>query len=141
MLSENLFRKLGIRAGDTILLIDSPLGVVKLLEQIAPPGVLFSQNLDDQPFDQILFWPHQLGALKHRMVQLANIIDPAGAIWLIIPKKKDAPARGISFAWEDMQLEALQTDLVDNKIASFSETDYATRSFGRSFGTSTCKDV
>ncbi len=126
-LSENLFHKLNIQAGNTIYLLDPRPGIVEVLEVSAPPGVLFSEDLTEQPFDQILFWPKQLEALSDQIAQMANIITPAGAIWLIIPKKKYTIARGISFSWEAMQAEALQTDLVDNKIASFSETDYATR--------------
>jgi hypothetical protein len=35
--------------------------------------------------------------------------------------------RGIDFSWEAMQAAGLETDLVDNKVASFSEEDYGTR--------------
>jgi hypothetical protein len=59
--------------------------------------------------------------------RLQSEIVPNGAIWAVIPKKKFAPAHGIAFSWSEMQAAALQTDLVDNKEASFSEEEYGTR--------------
>jgi hypothetical protein len=46
---------------------------------------------------------------------------------VIIPKKKFASERGIDFTWEEMQAAALQTDLVDNKVAAINEQENATR--------------
>ena len=44
-----------------------------------------------------------------------------------MPKKKYALRRGIDFSWEEMQAAGLQTDLVDNKVASITGEDYGTR--------------
>ena len=44
-----------------------------------------------------------------------------------MPKKKYARQRGIDFTWEELQAAGLQTDLVDNKIASLTEEEYGTR--------------
>jgi hypothetical protein len=45
----------------------------------------------------------------------------------VIPKKPFARARGVELSWEALQAAGLQTDLVDNKIASISDQEYATR--------------
>jgi hypothetical protein len=44
-----------------------------------------------------------------------------------MPKKKYADRRGVSYTWEQLQAAGLQTDLVDNKVASITEEDYGTR--------------
>jgi hypothetical protein len=44
-----------------------------------------------------------------------------------MPKKAFAAGRGVSFSWEEMQAEGLRGDLVDNKVASITATDYGTR--------------
>jgi hypothetical protein len=75
----------------------------------------------------LLFWPSRLEGLVERFAQLQWQIVPEGAIWAVIPKKPFARARGIAFTWEAMQLAGLQTDLVDNKIATLSAEEYATR--------------
>lgn len=59
--------------------------------------------------------------------RLQGAIEPDGAVWAVIPKKKFARARGIDFSWEALQAAGLQTDLVDNKVVSVSEETYATR--------------
>ena len=126
-LSENLFKKLNIQPGDRVLLINPPEGMRNLLEANAPPGVEFSLQNTGEVFDGILLWPNTLSGLDAHLTELAYRILSKGAIWLVIPKKKFAPARGIHFTWLEMQQTALNTDLVDNKEVSFSETDYATR--------------
>jgi len=46
---------------------------------------------------------------------------------VVIPKKPFAQTRGIDFSWSELQEAALRTDLVDNKVASLSVEEYATR--------------
>ena len=93
----------------------------------APDGVNFVRGLDEARCDLVLFWPDEPAGLEERFRQLQARIDPAGAVWAIIPKKKFARARGNSLTWEQLQAAALRTDLVDNKIASVSEQEYGTR--------------
>ena len=52
---------------------------------------------------------------------------PDGSLWVVTPKKAFAARHNIAFSWEEMQAAALSTDLVDNKIASISGEEYATR--------------
>jgi hypothetical protein len=65
--------------------------------------------------------------MTEELAALQFNIVPDGAIWVVIPKKKFAAKRGIAFSWEEMQAAGLQTDLVDNKVATVSEEDYGTR--------------
>ena len=45
----------------------------------------------------------------------------------VIPKKPFAQTRGIDFSGSELQEAALRTDLVDNKVATLSVEEYATR--------------
>jgi hypothetical protein len=89
--------------------------------------VRFFDTLEHGPYNTILFWPTQLAGLSDRFAQLQRHILPDGAIWAVIPNKPFARARRIDFGWSDVQEAALQTDLVDNKVASLSVEEYATR--------------
>ena len=124
---SDLAKKLGIKPGHCVCLLDAPAESAALLREACPPDV----SLCDAPFvrrcDVMLFWPSTLDGLSERFAQLQHQIVPDGAIWAVILKKPFACARGIAFTWEAMQLAGLQTDLVDNKIASLSAEEYATR--------------
>ncbi len=78
-------------------------------------------------YDVIFFWPRRVADLESQFAHILEQIAPDGAIWAIIPKKKFAQAQGILFSWGAMQAAALTTDLVDNKTASITEIEYATR--------------
>jgi hypothetical protein len=127
---SSLATKLGLRPGQLVRLLEAPEEAVSLLIDIAPPGVEISAGEAEEGTlrsDLIFFWPHKLEGLAERFSTLQKQIVPDGAIWVVMPKKSVATRRGIIFSWEQMQAVALTTDLVDNKIASFSAEQYATR--------------
>jgi hypothetical protein len=123
----DLAKKLGIKSGQVVCLLNAPSEAATLIRQECPEEVSFSDTLERGPYDVILFWPTQLDGLSDRFAQLQCHIVPDGAIWAVIPKKPFARARGIDFSWAELQEAALRTDLVDNKVASLSVEEYATR--------------
>jgi hypothetical protein len=127
---SSLAAKLGLRPGQMVRLLEAPAEAVQLLSDIAPPGVeiLVEESEEDAlRCDLLVFWPHMLEGLVERFSTLLKTIVPDGAIWVVMPKRSFAARHGITFTWEQMQAAALATDLVDNKIASFSPEEYATR--------------
>jgi hypothetical protein len=122
-----LAEKLGIKSGQVVCLLNAPSEAAALLRQECPEEVSFSDTLEHGPYDVIMFWPTQLAGLSDRFADLQRHIVPDGAIWAVIPNKPFARARGVDFSWSDVQGAALQTDLVDNKVASLSVEEYATR--------------
>jgi hypothetical protein len=124
---SDLTRKLGIKAGSRVGLLNAEAETVARLRETSPPGVTFQGDSDQGKFDLILFWPDSLHGLKAVFQRLQQEIDPDGAVWAVIPKKKFAPSRGIDFTWEELLAAGLQSDLVDNKVVSVSEQTYATR--------------
>lgn len=125
----DLVRKLGMQPGQLLCLIGLPMAVESVLRQEAPPGVTVVEEAEmaSVPCDLIFFAPVSLDGLTERFSRLQRRIVPSGAIWVVTPKKRFAAGRGIAFTWEEMQAAALATDLVDNKIASLTDEDYATR--------------
>ena len=47
-------------------------------------------------------------------------LAPAGALWVVFPKKPFADAVAFPFTWSDVQRSGLAAGLVDNKVAAFS---------------------
>ncbi|MGZ3582793.1 MAG: hypothetical protein ACXWQR_17965 [Ktedonobacterales bacterium] len=125
----DLARKLAMQPGQALCLIDLPAAVAATLRQEAPPGITFATESEAVSLacDLIFFAPLALDGLAERFASLQRRIAPSGAIWVVMPKKRFAASRGITFTWEEMQAAALTTDLVDNKIASLTAEDYATR--------------
>lgn len=123
----DLATKLGIKPGFDVCLLGASSPLTRLLMEQSNQGVTFYNSLSAAPYDLIFFWPTQLEALADTFLQLQRAILPDGAIWVVIPKQKYAIRRGITLSWEEIQAAALQTDLVDNKVASLTEEEYATR--------------
>ena len=120
-------RKLGIQGGHRVCLLNAPSETNALLRQECPPEVVFSETLGKTPYHLILFWPLRKEGLAEQFALLQRHIVPAGAVWAVLPKKSYAKARSVDLNWREMQEAALQTDLVDNKDASLSKEEYATR--------------
>jgi hypothetical protein len=66
----------------------------------------------------------------HRPGYFANLerrLEPSGKLWIVLPKKAHAERTGFPHTWDEVQRAALKTDLVDNKIAAFSDDLTAVR--------------
>jgi len=121
-----LGKKLGFKPGDQACLLDAPPEGTALLRRECVE-VEFDQRLGPVRYSVILFWPREVAGLTGRLAKLQRSIAPDGAIWVVIPKAEFARRRGVDLPWEAMQAAALQTDLVDNKVASITEEEYGTR--------------
>ena len=124
---EDLLKKFGVRAGQLICLLDAGFESGRMLLELMPVSVNVDPTLREVKYDQIVFWPRQLEGLAGYFAEFQAHLKPDGAIWAVMPKKKYARPRGINFSWEQMQAAGLTTDLVDNKIATINELDYATK--------------
>lgn len=131
--NADLARKLGIAPGCSIWLLDAPAPSAALLRNVCPPGVTLVESAESgsddvhERYDLIFLWPQRIDGLAERFVALQWRIVPDGAIWVMLLKKVVARKRGVSLTWEETQAAALQTDLVDNKVAAFSDEEYGTR--------------
>ena len=124
---SDLVRKLGIKPGQTVCILGATSSqIADLLRQQCPVLKIFD-TLDDQRFDLIFFWPQTADDLATRFVELQRHLVPDGVIWAIIQKRSSDAAQDASFGWREVQAAALTTDLVDNKVVSLSDTEYAAR--------------
>jgi hypothetical protein len=122
-----LARKLGLQPGQSICLLGaSPEGQAAVRDAL-PQGAALSEKLGRGLFDLILFWPRRRKDLQASFARLQGRIRPDGAIWAVIPKKASPQSRALDFGWDELQAAGLTTDLVDNKIASITESEYGTR--------------
>lgn len=124
---RDLERKLGLRPGMRVVLVQIPAPMETLLRRRAPPGIVWSRRLGRARVDMIFYMPRRRAELGATWPRLEGQINPDGAIWAIVPRKVVAESRGLDFRWEDVQAAALKTDLVDNKDASLTDEEYATR--------------
>ena len=114
-----LLDKLGVKPGSRIVLVrvDEP-GFVELLRQRASNVV---KQRPRAPCD-IVFLGAEKAADLRRLKDVKTWIEPNGAIWVVRPKGAHSPLRDT-----EVIAAGLAAGLVDNKIASFSETHSAMR--------------
>lgn len=131
---SGLAKKLGLKPEMTVCLLEATPASAALIRAASPTNEHWDEALNTGPdgiphrrYDLIFFWPRHLEGLAERFATLQHHIVPDGAIWAIFPKKKFLRKYGIDFSWDQMQQAGLQTDLVDNKIASVSDDEYGTR--------------
>ena len=122
-----LARKLGIKPGMRVILLDPPAQAATAIRAGAPASVVWKRSLGKTRFDLIFFWPAKTAGLSRVFARLQKSLVPDGAIWAVMPKKAFAAGRGVAFSWEEMQAEGLRGELVDNKVATISATNYGTR--------------
>jgi hypothetical protein len=97
------------------------------LKEAAPPGATIVNELPDRGGVELLFyWPTSAAGLAGQFAHLQQRMRNDGALWVVLPKKAHRAALGVDLAWDDMQA-ALTTDLVDVKVASFSDETYGTK--------------
>ncbi|MEA2628632.1 MAG: hypothetical protein QOJ10_1092 [Chloroflexota bacterium] len=114
-----LLDKLGVKPGAKVAIVDvSDAGFLSLLRQRTSDIVT---GRPKTPAD-IVFLGAKSGADLKRLNDVKKWIEPNGAIWVVRPKGGRSEIRDT-----DVIDAGLAAGLVDNKIASFSETHGAMR--------------
>jgi len=113
-------RKLGIKAGHRVVLLDAPEDFADVLGEL-PEGTPVSGRLPTgQPADVIVCFVTWRHALAARLPELRAGLAPAGGLWVAWPKKA---ARVPTDMTEHVVRElALPTGLVDNKVCAIDAT-------------------
>jgi hypothetical protein len=110
-------KKLGIREGSRIFLVDPPDGFERLLTPM-PDGAVFLAKLAE-PLDVGVLFATERTRLIDRFDRIAAALDTAGRLWVAWPKKGSNVATDIDFGFaQDIGLDA---GLVDNKSASITD--------------------
>lgn len=127
-LAQEFAQKLGIKPGHLVAVLNAPQFMKGMLRLLMPPEVRYQVDLaeGDHP-DVVLFWPDEGIDLASAFADLRQRIQPAGAVWAVIPKRPVADTRGPKVYFDQMLQAALPTGLVDNKTLTFSDDEYGIR--------------
>lgn len=114
-----LARKLGIKSGHVIALLDAPPTLPELLAPL-PDETDVRTSLDGGPFDVVVCFTTKRDDLVRRIAQVQPVLAVAGGLWIAWPKKS---AKIPTEVTEDTVREvALPVGLVDNKVCAIDET-------------------
>ncbi|HEY8526628.1 MAG TPA: DUF3052 domain-containing protein [Acidimicrobiales bacterium] len=111
-----LWRKLGVKAGDAMALLDAPPGFA-----IAdlPPGVEIRRQ-PRGPLAVIVAFHTTRSTLAHRFPTLLRALTVDGGLWVAWPKRSSGVPTDLT---EDaVRAVALPTGMVDNKVCALDDT-------------------
>jgi hypothetical protein len=115
-------RKLGIKPGARLALVDAPDGFLRALDPL-PDDVLLAGSRGS--VDVAVLFARRSAGLARRFGALARRLDPAGGLWVAWPKKSSGAETDLT---EGAVRElGLSQGLVDNKVCAIDETWSALR--------------
>ena len=113
-----LVKKLGIKPGSKLMLVNEPDGFRGLL--IGLPDDVETDLADADPADVIVFFSTIAAELKKQVPRLKKRLSPGGGLWVAWPKKASGVETDVTF--EVVQPAGLATGLVDNKVCAIDAT-------------------
>ncbi len=114
-----LSRKLGIKAGHAIALIDAPPGFASTLAPLPDPVTVLDGLAGDMPLDVIVCFVVWRAELAAQLYALRARMAPACGLWVAWPKRA---AKIPTDMTENVVREiALPTGLVDNKVCAIDQ--------------------
>ena len=121
--STPLGKKLGIRAGSRVRLMDPPPGFAALLEPL-PIG---AHTIDDAPetTDVAIVFATACEDAEREFARVKQRLTPDGGLWIAYPKKSSGVPTGLTF--NEVQRIGLAAGLVDNKSCAIDGTWTAVR--------------
>jgi len=126
--AAELVKKLGVKPESIVVAINAnPDILAKIQGKLSKKVTALTELPTNSRSNIILVWLTEKDDLSKLFQRLKHAVAPDGAIWAIIPKKKARQTKSTGVTFELVQHAALQTDLVDNKVLSFSEEEYGIR--------------
>jgi hypothetical protein len=111
-------RKLGIRDGSRVLLVEAPDGFLAMLGEL-PRGVELAVA-GGRELDVVVAFVSELASLRSQFAGLAAALAPAGGLWVAWPKRASGVATDVD---ENRVREiGLEAGLVDNKVCAIDAT-------------------
>ncbi|HEX7094646.1 MAG TPA: DUF3052 family protein [Acidimicrobiales bacterium] len=112
-----LVKKLGIKEGDRVGLVNPPQHFATMLDPL-PPAVELLPGVRSKR-DVVIAFVHARGELESKLDAMLKAIYPDGAIWVAWPKRASKVPTDIT---EDVVREiALPAGLVDNKVCAIDD--------------------
>jgi hypothetical protein len=122
-------KKLGIKPGATVLLIDPPERFVETLGEL-PPGVRLART-SKPPVPTVLLFVRSQSALSKRFESAALKLATPGALWIVWPKKS-SPLAG-DLGENEIRAFGLARGFVDYKVCAV-DADWSGLAFARRKG-------
>jgi len=111
-----LVKKLGIKAGFNIALVNAP---VSFFDELTLPLGVKINSRSKRPLDFVLLFVNSEKDLQKKFAEYAERLLPAGMIWVAWPKKSSGVTTDLSF--NNVQTIGLAAGLVDVKICAVSD--------------------
>jgi nucleoside-diphosphate-sugar epimerase len=112
-----LAKKLGIKDGFEVVLLDEPPTFRRLLDPV-PEGVAFSTEIDGR-CDVVVSFATERAVMERQRAAIADAIFPAGSWWMAWPKKASKVPTDIT---EDVVREVVVPHgLVDVKVCAIDD--------------------
>lgn len=121
-----LWKKLGVKEGSRLLVVDAPAGFDDLLEAIGPMPPVERLVRAGRDLDVIVLFTTERRVLERRFAALARALGRAGRLWVAWPKGASAIPTDLTF--EIVQGHGLACGLVDNKTAAI-DADFTALQF------------
>lgn len=107
-------KKLGIKAGHKVCLLDAP---PKFARNLNGDDVRIAHDLRQPLIDVVVLFVDRIADLERRFADVAARLHPAGGFWVAWPKKK----RGADITEEVVRRIALACGMIDNKVCSMGD--------------------
>jgi hypothetical protein len=111
-----LIKKLGIKAGFTVALVNAP---VNFFDELTLPHGVKINSRSKRPLDFVLLFVQSEKDLQKKFAEYAERLLPPGMIWVAWPKKSSGVTTDLSF--NNVQTIGLAAGLVDVKICAVSD--------------------
>lgn len=112
-------RKLDIKPGHTLGLVNAPESFTATLGDLPDNVVVVTDLAGAKAFDVIVFFTTSRADLKRRFPALARKLKPAGGLWIGWPKKTSGVATDLSE--NPIRDIGLSAGLVDNKVCAIDD--------------------
>ncbi|MBI3408301.1 MAG: DUF3052 family protein [Planctomycetes bacterium] len=115
-----LVKKLGIKAGHRLALLNAPDGFSQTLVDLPADLDIITSLSTKAKADVILYFTKSEAEYKKQFERLVARLDPKGGLWVCWPKKASKVPTDVT---EDViRKHALEAGLVDNKVCAVDET-------------------
>lgn len=115
-----LVRKLGIKPGARVLLVDAPRGFTATLGQLPADVACEPAAARGAKYDVVVIFVASRKALIKQLAAMMPRMQPACGLWFAWPKKAGGVATDVT---EDVVRQAaLAAGLVDNKVCAIDDT-------------------
>ena len=113
-----LAKKLGIKEGHRLVLVNAPEGFVEGELEPLPDDVTILRSVR-KPVDVAVLFVTERADLERRLPSLDEALDPAGGLWVAWPKKASKVATDMTE--QTVRDVGLPRGLVDNKVCAVTD--------------------